>query len=183
MIWSAVVLVLVPAAESGMSCAWPDSRSIGMARMVSWVSVLRCPSHGPSVVTGLDGLAAFGEDLVPADQRDVPLGGLSGQQRVDGGRVAVPEPVIVGLLFPGGDGCLATSGIRQERRPAPSSHHSRACVHHAPLCGCTLTGSAGMPRSMKEGRYRTAPGSMTSSRSTRSARSRSTAAASMRART
>ena len=53
----------------------------------------------------------------------------------------------------------------------------------APLCGCTLTGSAGMPPSTKEGRYRTAPGSTTSSRSTRSARSRSTAAASMRART
>src|SRR6266536_2115698 len=31
--------------------------------------------------------------------------------------------VIVGLLFPGGDGCLPTSSIRQERRPAPSSHH------------------------------------------------------------
>ena len=31
--------------------------------------------------------------------------------------------VIVGLLFPGGDGCFATSSIRQERRPAPSSHH------------------------------------------------------------
>src|SRR6516162_4709066 len=30
--------------------------------------------------------------------------------------------VIVGLLFPGGDGCLPASSIRQERRPAPSSH-------------------------------------------------------------
>jgi hypothetical protein len=33
MIWSAVVLVLVPAMESGMSCAWPDSHQGGRTRL------------------------------------------------------------------------------------------------------------------------------------------------------
>src|SRR6476469_5560345 len=44
----------------------------------------------PPVVTAVHGTASLGEDLVVADERDVALGVVAGQQREDGGRVTVP---------------------------------------------------------------------------------------------
>ena len=67
-----------------------------------------------------------GIQLVYADDRDRQRTvALEGAALLDFGRVKAfrRPPAYRGLLFPGGDGCLATSSIRQERRPAPSSHH------------------------------------------------------------